>query len=62
MTAQQWLITQLSPLIQFNNPGATADEVTVFATELAGFYLNYILPNIKADLTTGLISFIVPGS
>lgn len=61
MTPQAWLISQLSPVIQFNNPGATADEVTAYATSLAALYLTYILPNLKVDLTTGLVSFVVPG-
>lgn len=62
MTPQQWLVAQLTPVIQTNNPGASSDECAAFAGQLAGFYITYILPNIKTDLTTGLISFIVPGS
>lgn len=60
MTPQQWLVSQLSPVIQANNPGASPDEVTAYASSLAILYLTYILPNLKTDLTTGLISFIVP--
>jgi hypothetical protein len=62
MTPSQWLISQLVPVIQSNNPGASSDEVTAYATSLAGLYFNYILPNLQVNLTTGAISFVVPSS
>lgn len=62
MTPMQYLVSQIVPVIQANNPGASSDEVTQFATQFAGMYLNYILPNLRADLTTGVISFVVPSS
>lgn len=62
MTPQQWLIGQLSTILQTNNPGATPDEVTQLATELSGLWANLILPNLQVNLTTGVISFIVPSS
>lgn len=60
MTPLQWLVSQVSPVIQANNPGASSDEVTAYATSLGTLYLNYILPNLQVNLTTGLISFVVP--
>ncbi len=60
MTPLQWLVSQISPVIQSNNPGASSDEVTAYATSLGNLYLTYILPNLQVDLTTGLVSFIVP--
>lgn len=61
MTPTQWLVSQLVPVIQSNNPGASSDEVTAYATQLATLYLTYILPNLSVNLTTGAISFVVPG-
>lgn len=61
MTPAQWLISQLTPVIQANNPGASSDEVIAYATSLAGLYLVYILPNLQVNLITGTVSFIVPG-
>lgn len=60
MTPLQWLISQLSPVIQANNPGASSDEVTAYATSLSSLYLTYILPNLSVNLTTGVITFVVP--
>lgn len=62
MTPIQWLVTTLSPVIQTNNPGASPDEVTAYATQLATFYVTYILPNLMVNLTTGAVSFVVPSS
>lgn len=60
MTPSQYLISTLTPVVQANNPGASSDEVTAYVTQLATFYLAFILPNLRVDLTTGLISFVVP--
>lgn len=60
MTPQQWLITQLTPIVQTNNPGASSDQVTAYVTSLATFYLAYILPNLSVNLTTGAVIFVVP--
>lgn len=60
MTPSQWLITQLTPIVQANNPGASPDQVTAYVTQLTGFYLTFILPNLQVNLTTGLVNFIVP--
>lgn len=62
MTPEQWLISQLAPIIQSNNPGASSDEVNAYVTQLAIFYLNYILPNLQVNLTSGLVNFVVPSS
>lgn len=62
MTVQQWLVSQLAPILQSNNPGASSDEVLQLATELAGLWANLILPNLSANLTTGAIVFTVPTS
>lgn len=60
MTPTQWLISQISPVIQANNTGASSDEVTAYATSLVGLYLTFILPNLSVDLTTGAVNFVVP--
>jgi len=62
MTPAQYLISQLTSLIQNNNPGATSDEVTAYATQFADIYLTYIIPNLQVDLNTGAITFVVPSS
>lgn len=62
MTPIQYLVSQLVPVIQSNNPGASSDEVTAYATQFAGAYLTYILPNLQVNLTTGAIVFTVPSS
>ena len=60
MTPEQWLVQQLIPVIQQNNPGASSDDVQSYATSLAGLYFVYILPNLSADLNTGAITFTIP--
>lgn len=60
MTPEQWLINQLSPIVQANNPGASSDQVTAYVTSLAAFYTVYILPNLQVNLTTGAVAFVVP--
>lgn len=60
MTPQQYLVSQLTPVLTANNPGASAAGVQTLATELAGFYLTMILPNLSVNLTTGAVSFVVP--
>lgn len=62
MTPLQYLIGVLSPIIQANNPGASSDEVTAFATQFSGMYLQYILPNLQVNLSTGSVIFVVPSS
>lgn len=62
MTPQQWLVSQLSTILQANNPGASSDEVLQLATELAGLWANLILPNLQVNLTTGAVIFNVPSS
>lgn len=62
MTPAQWLVTQLIPVIQGNNPGASSDEVAAYAASLAGLYFTYILPNLQVNLSTGAITFVVPSS
>lgn len=61
MSPSDYLISTLTPVVQANNPGASPASVTAYVTQLTTFYLTYILPNLKVDLTTGLVSFIVPG-
>lgn len=60
MTPLQYIVAQISPVIQANNPGASADEVTSFATQLGTFYIGVILPNLQVNLTTGVVNFVVP--
>lgn len=60
MTPQQWLVSQIAPIIQINNPGASSDECTAYASQFAGLYVNFILPNLQVNLTTGVVSFVVP--
>lgn len=60
MTSQQWLVSQLIPVIQANNPGASSDEVASYAAGLGIFYFAYILPNLQVNLTTGAITFVIP--
>ena len=62
MTPEQWLISQLTSILQANNPGASSDEISQLATELAELWINLILPNLQVDLTTGAITFNVPSS
>lgn len=62
MTPQQWLVGQLTTILQTNNPGASSDEVSQLAMELAGLWANLILPNLQVNLTTGAITFNVPSS
>lgn len=60
MTPQQWLISQLTPIVAANNPGASSAQVTAYVTQITTFYITYILPNLQVDLSTGKVSFIVP--
>lgn len=60
MTPIQWLVTNLTPAIQANNPQATSDACTAYATQLVTVYLTYILPNLQVNLSTGAITFAVP--
>lgn len=60
MTPQQWLVSQLVPVIQANNPGASSDEVSSYAAGLGVFYFTYILPNLQVNLSTGAITFVIP--
>lgn len=62
MTPSQYLVSVLTPIVTSNNPGASADEVTAYVNQLVGFYIVEILPNLSVNLTTGAVSFIVPGS
>jgi hypothetical protein len=62
MTPLEYLVSQLVPLIQSNNPGASSDEVTAYATQFADTYLTYILPNLQVDLSNGSVTFVVPTS
>lgn len=62
MTTQQWLTSQLTTILQNNNPGASSDEVLTLATELAGLWANLILPNLQVNLTTGAVTFVIPSS
>lgn len=62
MTPQQYLVSQLSPILQGNNPGADSSEVAQLAMELAGLWANLILPNLSVNLTTGVVTFNVPSS
>lgn len=62
MTPEQWLVSQLVPVIQNNNPGASIDECTAYATSLTVLYFTYILPNLQVNLSTGAITFVVPSS
>lgn len=59
-TPSQYLIATLTPVVQANNPGASAASVTAYVTQFSTFYLSYILPNLSVDLTTGSITFVVP--
>lgn len=60
MTPEQYIIAQMISLISAQNPGASSDEVSQFATDFAAFYINLILPNLSVNLTTGAITFVVP--
>lgn len=60
MTPLQYLISQLTPIVQAHNPGAPSDEVAQYVSDLIGFQVGIFLPNLQADLTTGKISFVVP--
>lgn len=62
MTPQQWLVGQLTTILQSNNPGASSDEVSQLAMELSGLWANLILPNLQVNLSTGTITFNVPSS
>lgn len=62
MTPQDYIAGQLEPVLQSNNPGASADEVALLANELAAYQLNIIIPNLLVDFSTGKISFVVPSS
>lgn len=62
MTPQQWLVGQLTTILQSNNPGASSDEVSQLALELSGLWANLILPNLQINLSTGAITFNVPSS
>lgn len=60
MTPEQYLINQLVPIITANNPQASTAAVTAYCTQLAYFYTQFILPNITADTSTGVITFNIP--
>lgn len=62
MTPQQWLVSTLTPVLIANNPQSSSDQCTAYATQLAVFYFNYILPNLQVNLSTGAVNFIVPPS
>lgn len=62
MTPAQYLVTTLTPVVQNNNPGASSDEISAYVNQLVGFYINYILPNLSVNLTTGAVTFVVPTS
>lgn len=51
----------LAPVLQTNNPNADPNSVTLLSNELATYYITVILPNLQVDLTTGLVTFVVPG-
>lgn len=55
-----YLVSQLEPVVQANNQGASAAECTAYATQLATAYIDYILPNLQVNLTTGAVTFVVP--
>lgn len=61
MTTQQWLQAQLTAVLTANNPYADPASITLLATELSGLWANLILPNLIVDLTTGKVSFVIPG-
>lgn len=62
MTPLQYLVSQLAPIVQANNPGASSDEITAYVTQISQMYLGYILPNLTVNLSTGTITFVVPSN
>lgn len=60
MTPQQWLYGQLVTVLTANNPTASVASIQLLATELSGLWANLILPNLKVDLATGNVNFVVP--
>lgn len=59
-TPAAYLLATLTPVVQANNPSASAASVTAYVTQLTTFYLTYILPNLSVNLTTGAVVFVVP--
>lgn len=62
MTPQQYLYSQLVTILTTNNPNADPAGVSLLANELAGLWANLILPNLSVNLSTGVVTFVVPGS
>lgn len=60
MTPQQtWIINQITPILVANNPGASADQILIYATTLSGFMLSIIIPNLQ-DINGNPITFVIP--
>lgn len=60
MTPQQWLYAQLVTILTTNNPAADPASIDLLATELSGLWASLILPNLRVDLLTGLVTFVIP--
>jgi hypothetical protein len=61
MTPAQYLQVQLQALLAAQNPNADPASVAQLSTDLADLWANLILPNLSVNLTTGAVTFIVPG-
>ena len=61
MTPQQYVASQIYNLLMGNNPGLDPTNTLTYASGIAEMYISFILPNLTVNLTTGAVTFVVPG-
>ncbi len=59
MTPQQWIVSQLIPILTAANPGADPDGIAAYANQMSEFIVNLVIPNLQ-DVNGNPITFVVP--